>query len=154
VVTYVGPSSSTLLRALQRFSREINRDENQPADLAVLVDPTLRDFTRCIRLTSHFYIELHRPSLQARLRQVTAPTSFLRAASQAGFTADAYWHYPDFEAATRIIPLSVATPLLSVVAKNRRDTKTRIKTVGIGLFLESGLLARTVPCLSIIGFKK
>lgn len=153
-VAYLGPSSSALLQALQRFSREMTRDESHTAELAVLVDPTLRDFVRCIGSASRFYIELRRPSLQARLAQFTVPTSFLRAAAQAGFTADAYWHYPDFEAATRIIPLSVAPPLLSVIAKNRRDTKTRIKTVGMGLFLKSGLLARTVPCLSIIGFKK
>lgn len=153
-VAYVGPDTSNLLQALQRFSREIIRHEDQPADLAVMVDPTLRDFLRCIRSTPRFYVELRRPSIQARLGQVTVPTSLLRAAGQAGFTADAYWHYPDFEAATRIIPLSIASPLLSVVAKNRHDTKTRVKTIGMGLFLKSGLLARTVPCLSIIGFKK
>ena len=153
-VAYTGPSESHLLRALERLSREIIRDPRQPADIAVLVDPTLPDFMRSIRISSRFYVELHRPSVKARLSQFPIPGNFLRAAATAGFTANAYWHYPDFEAATRIIPLSVATPLLSVVAKNRQDTKTRIKTAGMGLFLESGLLARTIPCLSIIGFKK
>ena len=106
---------------------------------------------RCIHSASCFYIELRRPSLLTRLGQLAAPGSFLRAAAKAGYSADAYWHYPDFEAATRIIPLSVATPLLNVVAKNRHNMKTRIKTSGMRLFLKSGLLARTVPCLSIIG---
>lgn len=153
-VAYIGPGESHLLQALERLSREIIRDSDQPTDITVLVDPTLSDFTRSIRVSSRFYIELRRPSLQKRLGQLAAPESFLRAAAKAGFTADAYWHYPDFEATTRIIPLSAATPLLSVVAKNRHDAKTRIKTAGMRLFLKSGLLAKTVPCLSIIGFKK
>ena len=153
-VTYNGLESSLLHQALTRFSREIIQDsEDLSADLAVLVDPTLSNFKRRIHSVSSFYVELRRPSWQARFRQVTAPMNFLRAAAQAGFTADAYWHYPDFEAATRIIPLSVSSPLMHVIAKNRSDTKTRIKVAGMRWFLKIGLLARTVPCLSIIGYK-
>jgi hypothetical protein len=152
-VAYVGPESSSLLPALQRFSRELVTGDIQPSDLVVLTDPTLSDFKNHINSASAFYVELHRPSWQMRLRQVAAPSTFLRAAAKAGFNADAYWHYPDFEAATRIIPLSIASPLLHVIAKNRHDIKTRIKTTAMGWFLKSGLLARTVLCLSVIGFK-
>ena len=149
---FVGPEASTLLHALQRFSRE-RVERGQLADLVVLTDATLTDFRHHISSASAFYLELNRPTWPKRLRQAAAPTNYLRAAAKAGFRADAYWHYPDFEAATRIIPLSVASPLLNVIAKNRRDTKTRIKVAGMGWLLKSGLLARTVPTLSIIGFK-
>ena len=151
-VTFSGPESSTLLVALQRFSREL-AEQGQPTDLLVMIDPTLADFMRHIGSAAAFYLELNRPTWQKRLRQAAAPTGYLRAAARAGFQADSYWHYPDFEAATRIIPLSVASPLLNVVAKNRHDAKTRLKVAGMGWLLKSGALARTVPCLSIIGFK-
>lgn len=151
-VTFIGPQSSTLLHALQRFSLE-SVEPGQQTDLVVMTDPTLADFKRHINSASAFYLELNRPTWPKRLTQAAAPTSYLRAAAKAGFQADAYWHYPDFEAATRIIPLSVTSPLLNVIAKNRHDTKTRLKVAGMGWLLKSGMLARTVPCLSIIGYK-
>lgn len=151
-VIYIGPEASTLQKALRQFSREWVA-VGQSADLVVLADVTLSDFKQHVSSASSFYVELYRPTWAKRLSQAGAPTSFLRAAAKAGFQAEAYWHYPDFENATRIIPLSVTAPLLNVVAKNRRDTKTRVKVTGMGLLLESGLLARTVPSLSIIGFR-
>ena len=151
-VAFIGPESSTLLHALRRFSREWVQ-AGQQTDLIVLTAPTLADFSRYIRSASSFYLELNRPTWPKRLGQVSMPGSFLRAASRAGFQAEAYWHYPDFEATTRIIPLAAASPLLNVVAKNRGDTKTRVKVAGMKWLLKSGVLARAVPCLSIIGFK-
>lgn len=151
-VSYVGKESSPLFHALRRFSGEWV-PAGQSVDLIVLTDANLSDFKKHIVSASAFYVELNRPTWPLRLRQASAPTSYLRAAAKAGFQADAYWHYPDFEAATRIIPFSAASPLLNVVAKNRRDKKTRIKVAGMEWLLKSGALARTVPCLSIIGFK-
>lgn len=153
-VIYVGPESSTLRSALQRFSLDLITEADKAADRAVLVDPTLANFKHVLYLVDAFYVELHRCSWSIRLNQIMLPTAFTRAAHKAGFSVSTYWHYPDFEAATRIIPMSVASPLLNVITKNRHDMKTRIKALGMRWFLESGLLTRTIPCLGVVGFKR
>ncbi len=150
-VYYRGPAGSLLFKALRRLSTEVVDDSASRNDLAVLVNPSVREFKQALATSGSFYVELHRRTWPQRLLRRTTPKRYLRLAEACGFQAQAYWHYPSFDAANRMIPLAVAPPVLHVVAKEGRGLRARLKTFGMYLFFKSGLLVRTVSCLSIVG---
>jgi hypothetical protein len=152
-VLYLGPDETLLIESLQRFSRSVAQVAGLQHDVAVLVNPSPRTFTKVLPTVGLFYIELSRPMWTHRVLHWAAPGIYLRIARKHGFQAQTYWQYPDFDAATRIIPLFELSPLLHVVSKDRRDLRTRMKMRGMAVLLKSGLLAHSVSCLSIVGYR-
>jgi hypothetical protein len=152
-IKYAGPPDSLLAEALGRFATS-ETNGGAPFGVVVMVNPSVRHFTGAIAEGQAFYAEFNRPRWLKLAWQWLQPRQCLRAARAAGFEADAYWHYPDFDSATRIIPLSSAGPLLNVVAKSGDGLKARARNAGIAMMIESGLLKTTVPCLSIAGARR
>lgn len=79
------------------------------------------------------------------------PAACVTAVSQAGFTeVQAHWHWPNFVACTRIIPLHDRGALRFSFVRGGRSLKARMQA-GIGrLLLWSGLLKQVVPRFSIV----
>jgi hypothetical protein len=79
------------------------------------------------------------------------PTACVTAVSQAGFTeVQAHWHWPNFAACTRIIPLDDRGALRFSFVRGGRSAKARLQS-GFGrLLLWSGLLKQVVPRFSIV----
>ena len=79
------------------------------------------------------------------------PSACVTAVSQAGFTeVQAHWHWPNFAACTRIIPLDDRDALRFSFVRGGRSAKARLQS-GFGrLLLWSGLLKQVVPRFSII----
>lgn len=98
-------------------------------------------------------MELDRPTWFARLRQRAAPSAYVRAARAQGFEARAYWHYPNFEMANRILPLSDPEPLQHVIAKGQDHLKARLKQCGAAALLNMGLLELLLPSVSVVGYR-
>lgn len=151
-VAHAGAVDGELLRALRHFSRELTPDPRPDCDLVVLVNPSMDTFRRAIGAAPAFYLELHRPRPLLRLAG-RPPGAFLGAAAAAGFLAAAYWHYPSFETANRILPLAPSAPLLHALAKGRTGVATRAMLRGAHMWRASGLLARSVPCVSVAGHR-
>ena len=153
-VVYRGAEQDELARALQRFSEAFSTEPMQGCDLVVLRGPSTGQFVQAITAhgVSAFYVELERFRWLERLRQWAAPGNLMRAARSHGFSACAYWHYPDFATANRILPLDDPTPLLNVLAKDS-GAKARLKQIGLTTLFTSGLLARALPCISVIGYR-
>lgn len=152
-VTYVGTLPRDLELALRQFSHQLIEDRSEPADLVVMVNPSLEVFRTSILAAQRFYVELQRPTWLTCLKQWTLLDSCLKFAHRQGMEARAYWHYPSFEAANRLLPLSHAAPLMHVVGKGKTDRTTKLKQHGSALLLRSGVLARCVSSISIVGYR-
>ena len=79
------------------------------------------------------------------------PSACVTAVGQAGFTeVQAHWHWPNFAACTRIIPLDDRGALRFSFVRGGRSAKARLQS-GFGrLLLWSGLLKQVVPRFSIV----
>lgn len=79
------------------------------------------------------------------------PTTCVTAVGQAGFTeVQAQWHWPNFAACTRIIPLDDRGALRFSFVRGGRSTKARLQSRFGRLLLWSGLLKQVVPRFSIV----
>ena len=73
---------------------------------------------------------------------------------QLGFVeVQAHWHWPNFQAATKIIPLDDRAALLFALAPARRGAAGRLKGALGRLLVWSGLLIWLAPCVSIVARK-
>jgi hypothetical protein len=153
-VVYPAEEPDELTRALAHFSEAFSTKLDSGCDLVVLRGPSHNAFVQAITANgvAAFYVELERRRWPERLRQWAAPGHLLRAARSRGFTACAYWHYPDFATANRILPLDNPAPLINVLAKHG-GAKARLQQIGLAALLTSGLLARALPCISVIGYR-
>ncbi len=79
------------------------------------------------------------------------PTMCATAVTTFGFSeVQAHWHWPNFGACTRIIPLDDKGALWFSFERGGRSMKARLRS-GAGLFLlRSGLLKQIVPSFSIV----
>ena len=79
------------------------------------------------------------------------PPACVTAVSQTGFTeVQVHWHWPNFAACTRIIPLDDRGALRFSFVRGGRSAKARLQS-GFGrLLLWSGLLRQIVPRFSIV----
>lgn len=84
-------------------------------------------------------------------RQFAIPKSCVTAVSQMGFTeVEAHWHWPNFGACTKIIPLNDEGALWFSFVRGGRSVKARLRSSFGRWLLRSGLLAKIVPEFSII----
>ena len=160
-VAYWGPDDNSLVESLKLFAQDLIRiDSSTPTsievDLMVLVNPSVREFRHYLNLvhpTEGFYAEVPRHTRTDPSR-IVFPYAYRHAAKQLGFQEmDCFWHYPNFEEPTRIIPVSSATPLVHVMSKGKTDLKTQLKQLVIITASRSGILARITPYTSVMGWR-
>jgi hypothetical protein len=83
--------------------------------------------------------------------RLATPASCITAVTRAGFTeAQGHWHWPNFTACTKIIPLNDRGALRFSFVRGGRNAKAKMKS-GIGRWLLwSGLLMHIVPRFSVV----
>ena len=91
-----------------------------------------------------------------RRRRVTSPrirqaADCVAAVERLGFVdIQAYWHWPNFESCTMIVPLGDRAALLHALERHASGTGVQLKAMLGRWLLESGWLARVVPCFSVV----
>jgi hypothetical protein len=80
---------------------------------------------------------------------------YVAALERLGFVdIQVYWHWPNFEACTMIIPLDDRAALLHALGRHASGGAVQLKaTVGRWL-LQSGWLTRVVPCFSVVAQRR
>ena len=158
-VAYIGPPSGTLPFALKQFSELLTMvskaDESRVGvkvdgshEVVVLrsADVAAVDNVKPL-LTSggYLYWEVERASSLRHVRDYIAPIERL------GFDdIQVSWHRPDFESCLEIIPLRDPVALRFAFARSRGSVSKRVKFAAGRFLMTAGLLARVVPCFSII----
>ena len=62
----------------------------------------------------------------------------------------AYWHWPNFESCTMIIPLGDRAALLHALGRHVNGSSVQLKATLGSWLLRTGWLARVVPCFSVV----
>ncbi|MFO7321155.1 MAG: hypothetical protein DIU68_005470 [Chloroflexota bacterium] len=156
-IGYFGPQDETLLAALREFSSSVEaldwEHEREAAfDGVVVKQPAsarlLAQAAQAVRPGGFLYVELRRKPRQAL---VGHSRTYRAALIRAGFEEPEYhWHWPDFERCTRFVPLNVPGPLMFDLSNGARGPRRFFFSAAARVAVASGLLARVVPCISLI----
>lgn len=162
-VAYLGPMSGTLPSALQQFSELLTivmPSDHSRADVAmacsyevvVLRSPAIsavKNVTPLLRSGGYLYWEIERVSGIGHVEE------YVKAVQRQGFDdIQVSWHRPDFESCLEIIPLSDPVALRFAFARRPESVGKRLKFAAGRLLMTTGLLARVVPCFSIVARKR
>ena len=154
----------SLVHACRLFGRSLTllgqaREEPAPAsvDVLVLVDPQrdeLGSALDLVRPAGWVYLEVHGPLTRRgrRLRRPRFPSD--HAAELRGLGLDqveAYWHWPDFDSCTEIMPLGEPAAIRGSLLR-RQESRGRSALVSVARFLlATRLLPLAVTHGSVIG---
>ncbi len=99
----------------------------------------------------HWRLRRRPRATSPRLRHAA---DYIAALSQLGFgECSAHWHWPNFEACTRLIPLDDPAALMHAFQRERNSVAARLQTAAGAALVRSGLLARIVPSFSVVARK-
>jgi hypothetical protein len=170
-VAYIGPARGAHPESLRLFSAALTLLDTPAApaaraqhyDVVVLNAPSreaLRGAAKLAKPGGFLYIEAKgllwpkhwRPGRSSagspRLRHAA---NYIAALGQLGFgECSAHWHWPNFEACTRIIPLDDSAALIHAFQRERNGMAARLQTALGAALVRSGLLARIVPSFSVV----
>lgn len=161
-VAYIGPQCGTLLASLHMFSDSLTvlAENTQPHhcyDLAVVSAPTERALARAADVLAPsgvLYVEVHNPPLDALWRSAVTPAGYSARVKRLGLNdAHAFWHWPNFETCTKIVPLDDEHALMHALGRRSVSAKGELKYILGSILLRTGLLTRMVPYFSIIAHR-
>jgi SAM-dependent methyltransferase len=162
-VAYIGPAHGSLPESLRRFSAALTLGDDAPAhddhpaqfDIVVAQMPSrerLREAVALVRPNGFLYVEVRQRWAWSGWRSPAALASVLR---QCGFVeVEAYWHWPNFDACAEIVPLGNPAAVRHALGRRRSGRAARVKSALGRALSQLGLLARLVPCFSIVARKR
>ena len=169
-VAHIGPAQATLLESLRLFSESLtvigmpreSAGTTGQYDVVVASRPSyeaLREAADLVRPGGFVYVEAYGQFRPGRLSikgpRLRYPADYVATLEQLGLTeVQPYWHWPDFESCTRIIPLGDPTAFLHVLARHSGNTGAQLKSVLGRWLLWSGLLTLVIRCFSIVAHRR
>lgn len=176
-VAYLGQQRRTLLDSLQQFSESVTiLDESGiPAgdlnqyDATIAIQPSYESLLRAagaLKPGGALYVEVVRKlGLRRLLRDLAAwmtgkrrrsgnPRDYLSLIERAGLAeAQINWHWPNFEACTKIIPLDDGA-LDYAFLQGGQGRRARLRAISGRQLKRSGLLFWLIPCFSIVALRR
>ncbi len=155
-----------LQRSCRLFSRSLSVIEGTAAeldpaslDVLVLIDPEAEALSRALALLrpdGWVYVEIHGVLTRRgrRLRRLRFPSDYVAELRRLGLDeVQAYWHWPDFDSCTQILPLSDRAVIRSALVR-RQESRGRSPQVWLArLLLAVRLLSFAVTHASLIGHR-
>jgi hypothetical protein len=173
-VAYLGLNRGELVKALRIFSDSLTildepttrLNRNEKYTLVVIENPdkeVLVNAGDLVDKRGSLYIEIHGligsikrwPStmrwMQLWKQGLGFPRGYRELLNRLGYsTINVYWHWPNFKACTRIMPLNDQNSIRYVIDQGGSDIKSTLeKVLGVGM-LKTGLLRWMVPYFSLI----
>lgn len=160
-VGYSGPARGALLDSLRLFSESLamldSGDAAAQYDLVVARTPKPAALARAaaaVRPGGFLYVEV-RQSLRPGGPRPRSPADYVAVIARHGFEdVTAHWHWPNFEACAEIVALDQRNALLLALARRRAGSGARLKSAFGSALVRSGLMARVVPCFSVVGRRR
>jgi len=173
-VVYLGLQRTSLIEALDLFSDSLTIIHHLPFRIPstkkyqtiVACSPTsemLDLTTKLVCPGGSLYVEVYglwgsinrwskmREWLRSQRHGMGFPKDYLMYIQRLGFSdVKLFWHWPDFETCTKIIPLQDKEVIRYALKAAGSGLENRVKTRFVLELLTSGLLTWTVPCFSII----
>lgn len=156
-----------LVHACRLFGRSLTllgQAQEKPApgsvDVLVLVDPQgdeLSSTLDLVRPAGWVYLEIHGPLTRRgrRLRRPRFPSDHVAELRGLGLDQiEAYWHWPDFDSCTEIMPLGEPAAIRGALLR-RQESRGRSALVSVArLLLAARLLPLAVTHGSVIGRRR
>ncbi len=181
-VAYLGPENSTLLEALLLFTPSLTQVSRSPLtrevsdefDLVVVKDPSMQSLEQAARLVGSggcLYVEaqgwsrLSRPQSIVRrvqslfgqkkpLARLWFPSRCKEAIRRFGFSSiHVFWHWPNFEACTRIIPVDDTDARTMAFSFQGNGVQWLLKKALAGRLFPPGWVGLGISHFSIIAGK-
>jgi hypothetical protein len=179
-VAYLGSGEESLLGALRRFSDSLsvltstdgrNFTNGRPLAFDLIVvnsssPPIIKAVSSFLAPGGYLYWEIGRrvrfpsfrnPTSNGEQRKLPVPrlrgnhAEFL---GQLGFSdVQLHWHHPDFDHCRQIIPLRDRRAVEYALARDSVGFRRRVGLAAARYLNRSGLLARVVPCISMVARK-
>lgn len=174
-VAYVGLAQPELLKSLRLYSQSLTIIETDQAEIELRAnydvvvasapsDKLLKKAAKLVKPGGFLYVETYglfgfahiRPRAtwrtvlsKARLCSSTKCVAVLE--SLDFIQIEEHWHWPSFEACTKIIPLQPQSALTYALTQNPNTFAARLITaLGRRRLPQTGLVARLIPCYSIL----
>ncbi len=137
----------------------------QPCDCVLSVSPNgfsvsaerstavqTRVIPAALRPGGWLIIEVHGLGGRRGLRRPLAPRAWVRALERQGWEdVQAYWHWPDFETSSQIVPLGEPAALRLALGRGSGGGRLGWLTAALGrLGLAAGVLPRVAPSFSVM----
>ncbi|MCX6044534.1 MAG: hypothetical protein NT075_05425 [Chloroflexi bacterium] len=164
-VAYRGPAKGSLVSALQQFSTTLTLfplagpnvagPSGQPGfERVVLHSPNVADLDRAAAVLmpgGYLYWEIDRTKKLVGLHHFR---HYVSALARRGFTdIHVHWHRPNFEGCLELIPLDQPSALNYVFARVAGTRSGQLQMAVGRILLKTTLLARLVPCFSLVACK-
>jgi hypothetical protein len=177
-VAYIGPKPTTLVSALKLFATtlktfggsEVREADYTRYDIVVVCNPDYRQLrlaTDLMRPGGFLYVEAcgllsSRQQFGRLLGQVVtkhkrlwSPQDYISVLKQLRMDGvEAYWFWPNWDAATKIIPLDGPAGLNQAfgLQQSGRGVKGRLMTMGKRWFMHSRLFEKAIPYFGIVAW--
>jgi hypothetical protein len=171
-VAYVAVARGTLLESLELFSMSVtvinpaslthSTMKGADCDLVVMQSPTaalLQHAIPLLRVGGWLYVEgrgatwrAGLPRRHGRPRTASDYAQVLGGLHLKGVAA--FWHWPDFDSCTRIIPLGDTVALPCVLGRLQHGARHRLQSVVARWMLKGGLIGSLVPCFSLVAQRR
>lgn len=174
-IAYVGAHCQAHLDSLRLFcnsltnldpvrTSEKNRKEFDGIVLSELSYEILHQAANLVKSGGFIYLEVNKPlkpvewmkDMYSRVKKgyprLIIPGDYLLLIEELGFVeVQVNWHWPNFQACTKVIPLNNEDALNYAFLQSGRSMKARLKAI-LGHWLQrSGLLCWFIPCFSVVG---
>ncbi len=177
-VAYIGPKPTALVSALKLFATtlktfggsEVREGDYTRYDVVVVCNPDYRQLrlaTDLVRPGGFLYVEargllssrqqFNRSIMQllTRHKRLWSPQDYISVLKQLRMDgAEAYWFWPNWEAATKIIPLDGPAGLNQAfgLQQSGRGAKNRLMATGKRWFMHSSLFEKIIPYFGIVAW--
>lgn len=173
-VAYIGPSDELHIKALNAFSKSVvvftqppSTSEQTPKfDVVVVCAPTMPRLVsagQLLRPGGFLYIETYGLSwlirrgwrflLHSHLERfkINTPRRYMATLSAHGLIpTGTFWHWPDFENCTRIVPLDNLSGFELGINNPTNGLLNHWRSNLLGWALRNGIVAFSVPCVSYV----
>lgn len=176
-IAYIGADCQAHLESLRLFSNSLtnlgpastSEKDREEFDGIVLSEPSyeiLRQAANLVKLGGFVYLEVSKPlepiewmkDMYSRAKKgfprLIIPADYRLLIEELGFVeVQVYWHWPNFQACTKVIPLNNKSALDYAFLQSGRSVRARLKAMSGHWLQRAGLLCWFIPCFSVVGLR-
>lgn len=176
-IAYIGADCRAHFESLRLFCNSLtnlgpvptSEENREQFDGIVLTEPSheiLHQAANLVKSGGFIYLEVNKPlepiewmkDMYSRVKKgyprLIFPADYLLLIEELGFVeVQVYWHWPNFQACTKVIPLNNKSALDYAFLQSGQSVKARLKAMSGHWLQRAGFLCWFIPCFSVVGLR-